>query len=72
MPTDPHETPDQLISRLDQMEQRLIRRFDLMEEQVEKRLDRFEERFLRWMIAGLGTVAAVLGVLIGVMGSLAG
>lgn len=59
---------DRIDERTESMEERLTQRNELTEERLNRRIEQAEKRLLRWMIAGLSAVAALLGALIGVIG----
>jgi len=66
------EVEEQLNNRIDEVESRLTQRVELSEERLGQRMERTEKRLLRWMVTGLGTMGALLGALIGLMGYLVG
>lgn len=59
---------DRMDERMESMEERLTQQDELSEERLNRRIDEAEKRLLRWMIVGLSTVTAILGILISVVG----
>ena len=59
---------DRMNERMESMEERRTKQDELSEERLIRRVDEAEKRLRRWMIVGLSTVTAILGILISVVG----